>query len=145
MPASVALVLLVWAGWIMYTSFKYGTLPVAGWETDCPKLFGTLWVLTFVIVLLPAYVYAIGLGILALLERHEELEPAPKSYWPVAANTTCLLILLTFCARVAVTAWFPGDMHPPLGDFHGGVLSGLIATLFMGFVTVTFFKVARSF
>jgi hypothetical protein len=143
-PACAAFVLLTLGVWDMHTSLVHGTFPLVGWETKHSTAFGTLWLIVFVVVLLPAYMYAIALGTLGVFGRNEEYQPAPRFYWTMAANITCLLVLLTFCVRVAVTAWFPSQMHPPLDDYRGGVVPGVIATLFMVFVAVTFYKVARS-
>ena len=143
-PACIALLLLIWGSANLFFSFRQGAFPVVGWETEHSRVFGTLWLIVFGSVLLPAYLYALALGVLSFLNRTGDHEPAPQLYWTMAANVTCLLVLLTFCARVAVTAWFPGQMHPPLDDYHGGVVPGVIATLFMLFVAVTFYKVARS-
>lgn len=145
LPASVAAVLLLWACWILYTGFKYGRLPVAGWETEHHYIFGTAWLLVFLVILLPAYGYAMTLGVLAVLERHDSNQPQPDNYWPVAVAVTVMLVLITFCARVAVTAWFPSDMHVPLNEYQGGMAAGFVATLIMGAVLVIFYRVARSF
>lgn len=145
LPANVAVVLLLWACWILYTGYKYGRLPVAGWETEHRYIFGTVWLVVFLVILLPAYVYAMALGVLALLERNDADQPQPKNYWPVAVAVTVMLILITFCARVAVTAWFPSDMHAPLSSYQGGMVAGFIATIVLGAVLVTFYRVAMSF
>lgn len=145
-PGLFALLLLAWAGWITYTAFKEGSLPVVGWQTgDHPRLFGAAWVVAFSVVLLPAYLYAMGLGLLGMLERPQGDRPTDQNSWLVAIGFTALLGLLTFCTRVAVTAWFDEPMHPPLEYFQGGILPGLITTTVLGAVVVLFHRVARAF
>ncbi|NOS71319.1 MAG: hypothetical protein HOP33_15470 [Verrucomicrobia bacterium] len=146
LPGGFALILLVWAFWIAYTAFKNGSMPVVGWDTDHEKVFGFAWLTAFVIVLLPAYLYAIGLGILGLLERRNSNgQPVPQNYWLMAIAITSLLCLVTFCTRLAVTAWFPEQMHPPLEHFHGGIIAGIFATSLLALVTGIYYKFARSF
>ncbi len=145
-PGLFSLLLLVWAGWITFTAFKEGSLPVVGWQTDeHPRLFGTAWVVAFCIVLMPAYLYAMGLGLLGVLERPQGERPTDQNSWLVAIGFTALLGLLTFCTRVAVTAWFNEPMHPPLEHFQGGLISGAIATAILSMVVILFHRVARAF
>lgn len=145
-PGFFALLLLTWAGWITFTAFKDGSLPVVGWQTDeYPRLFGTAWVVALIIVLLPAYLYSMGLGLLGVLERAQGERPTDQNSWLVAIGFTALLGLLTFCARVAVTSWFHEPMHPPLEHFQGGIVPGMIATTVLAAVVVLFHRVARAF
>jgi hypothetical protein len=143
-PGFFGLLLLTWAGWITYTAFTEGSLPVVGWQTQYPKLFGLAWVIAFFVVLLPAYVYSIGLGILGWLERNMEQQLSPQNHWLVAIGITALLSLVTYCTRIAVTAWFPEPMHPPFHNFQGGLLGGGITTVVLTVVMVIFYRVARS-
>lgn len=145
-PGFFALLLLAWAGWITFTAFKEGSLPVIGWQTDeHPRLFGAAWLVAFLVVLLPAYLYSVGLGLLGVLERTHGVRPTDQNSWLVAIGFTALLGLLTFCTRVAVTAWFNEPMHPPLEHFQGGLVSGLITTTVLCGVVVLFHRVARAF
>jgi hypothetical protein len=144
-PGLFALLLLAWAGWITFTAFKEGSLPVVGWQTDHPRLFGVAWLVAFLVVLLPAYLFSAGLGLLGMLERPQGERPTDQNSWLVAIGFTALLGLLTFCTRVAVTAWFNEPMHPPLDHFQGGLISGLITTIMLGGVVVLFHRVARAF
>lgn len=144
-PGLFAVLLLVWAGWILYTAFKEGSLPVVGWQTDHPRLFGAAWLVAFLIVLLPAYLYSAGLGLLGMLERPQGDRPTDQNSWLVAIGFTALLGLLTFCTRVAVTAWFNEPMHPPLEHFQGGWIAGMITTSVLAGVVVLFHRVARAF
>ena len=145
-PGFFAVLLFAWAGWITFTAFKEGALPVIGWQTDeHPRLFGAAWLAAFIIVLLPAYLYSIGLGLLGVLERTQGERPTDQNSWLVAIGFTALLGLLTFCTRVAVTAWFNEPMHPPLEFFQGGIVSGMIATTVLAAVVVLFHRVARAF
>lgn len=144
-PGLFALLLLAWAGWITFTAFKEGSLPVVGWQTDRPRLFGAAWLVAFLVVLLPAYLYSAGLGLLGMLERPQGERPTDQNSWLVAIGFTALLGLLTFCTRVAVTAWFNEPMHPPLENFQGGLVSGLITTTVLGAVVLLFHRVARAF
>lgn len=144
-PGLFALLLLAWAGWITVTAFNEGSLPVVGWQTDQPKLFGAAWLVAFLVVLLPAYLYSVGLGLLGVLERTRGDRPTDQNSWLVAIGFTALLALLTFCTRVSVTSWFNEPMHPPLERFQGGVLSGVITTIILGAVVVLFQRIARAF
>jgi hypothetical protein len=145
LPGVFALILLAWAGWTAYAAFTAGALPVVRWQTEHRQLFGWAWMLAFFIALLPAYLYAISLGILGLVERTTKDSPASVNFWLVAIGIMALLCLVTFAVRVAVTAWFPEPMHPPLGHFDGGLPAGCIATAVLGVVMVSFYRVARSF
>jgi hypothetical protein len=145
LPGLFALILLLWAGWVAYTAFRDGSLPVVGWRTAHRYWFGWAWLIAFGFVLLPAYLYAIGLGLLGLVERSTQNSPASQNFWLVAIGITALLCLVTFATRVAVTAWFPEPMHPPLGQFEGGWPVGFIATAGLVVVVLFFYKVARSF
>lgn len=144
-PGLFAVLLSAWAGWITFTAFKEGSLPVVGWQTNHPRLFGAAWLLAFFVVLLPAYLYAMGLGLLGVLERSHGERPTDQNSWLVAIGFTALLGLLTFCTRVAVTAWFNEPMHPPFDFFQGGIVSGIITTSILGFVVVLFHRLARAF
>jgi len=144
-PGLFSVLLLMWSAWITFTAFKKGSLPVVGWQTDQSKLFGTAWLLAFLFVLLPAYLYSVGLGLLGMLERPQGERLTDQNSWLVAIGFTALLGLLTFCTRVAVTAWFDEPMHPPLEHFQGGLVSGLITTAVLGGVVVLFHRVARAF
>ncbi len=144
-PGLFALLLLAWACWITFTAFKEGSLPVVGWQTDHARLFGTAWLVAFFVVLLPAYLYSAGIGLLGLLERTQGERPTDQNSWLVAIGFTALLGLLTFCTRVAVTSWFNEPMHPPLEYFQGGILSGVITTTVLGAVVVLFHRIARAF
>ena len=144
-PGLFAMLLFAWACWITFTAFKEGSLPVVGWQTDHPRLFGVAWLLAFFVVLLPAYLYAMGLGLLGLLERAQGERPTDQNSWLVAIGFTALLGLLTFCTRVAVTAWFDEAMHPPLEHFQGGLVAGAITTTILGLVVVLFHRLARAF
>ena len=144
-PGFFSVLLLMWAGWITFTAFKEGSLPVVGWQTNHPKLFGSSWLVAFIVVLLPAYLYSVGLGLLGVLERPQGKRPTDQNSWLVAIGFTALLGLLTFCTRVAVTAWFHQPMHPPLEHFQGGLVSGLISTAVLGGVVVLFHRVAQAF
>jgi hypothetical protein len=144
-PGLFALLLLAWAGWITVTAFKEGSLPVVGWHTNHPQLFGVMWVVAFFVVLLPAYLFSVGLGLLGVLERTRGDRPTDQNSWLVAIGFTALLGLLTFCTRVAVTSWFNEPMHPPLENFQGGILSGVITTTALAAVVVLFHRVARAF
>jgi hypothetical protein len=143
-PGLFGVMLLVWAGWITYSAFMEGSLPVVGWQTQYPKLFGLAWVIAFFVVLLPAYVYSIGLGILGWLERNMQQQVSPQNHWLVAIGITAMLSLVTFCTRVAVTAWFPEPMHPPFHNFQGGLIGGGIATIALLVAVGLFYRVARS-
>ena len=144
-PGLFALVLLAWAGWIAFTAFKEGSLPVVGWQTEHTRLFGVAWLVAFFVVLLPAYLYSVGLGLLGVLERTRGDRPTDQNSWLVAIGFTALLGLLTFCTRVAVTSWFDEAMHPPLEQFQGGIVSGIITTTVLAAVVVLFHRVARAF
>ena len=72
LPAIIGLVLLVWGLWVMYTAFKYGTLPVVGWETEDNEHFGLIWFIAFFVVLLPAYAFAISRGVQCLQKKHDD-------------------------------------------------------------------------
>ena len=145
LPAFFAVILLAWAIWIIYTGFTEGSLPVVGWGTDHDVAFGLAWLVIFIVVLLPAYLYAIGLGVLGVLERGMENQSHPQNYWLLAITQIAMLSLVTFCARVAVTAWFPEPLQMPLGHFHGGVLVGALTTAILLLVTLSYYKLARSF
>jgi hypothetical protein len=121
-PGLFSVLLLMWAGWITFTAFKEGSLPVVGWQTDRAKLFGATWLVAFLLVLLPAYLYSAGLGLLGMLERPQGERLTDQNSWLVAIGFTALLGLLTFSTRVAVTAWFNEPMHPPLEHFQGGLV-----------------------
>jgi hypothetical protein len=144
-PGCFALALLVWAGWVTYTAFTNGALPVLRWQTEKRWLLGVLWLAVFCIVLLPAYLYAMFLGILALMERRHRDETVQQNFWLVAVSNTALLCLITFCARLAVTAWFPEQLHAPLHHFNGGAMVGLPATILLGLVMCVFYRTAKSF
>jgi hypothetical protein len=144
-PGGFALLLMVWAGWVAHTSFVHGSLPVVGWQTESPRLFGMLWLAVLCVVLLPAYLYAVFLGILGLVKRLYRDEVVRQNYWLVAIGNTALLCLITFCARLAVTAWFPVPMHPPLDQWQGGPAAGALATAVLVIVTTFYYRTARSF
>ncbi|MCU0783748.1 MAG: TIGR03758 family integrating conjugative element protein [Verrucomicrobia bacterium] len=144
-PGGFALVLLVWAGWVAYTAFTDGSLPIVGWQTERRLLFGLLWLAVFCVVLLPTYLYAVSLGLLSLIGKMDQAEKLSQNFWLVAISNTALLCLITFCARLAVTAWFPEQMHPPLHQFNGGILAGLLATAALGLVVAVYYRIARSF
>lgn len=143
-PGLFGVVLLIWAGWITYTAFTEGSLPVVGWHTDHPRWFGLAWLIAFFVVLLPAYIYSIGLGILGWLERDMRQQLSPQNHWLVAIGITAMLSVVTFCTRIAVTAWFPEQMHPPLHQFEGGLVGGGIMTLVLLVVMALFYRVARN-
>ncbi len=145
LPGFFALVLLAWAVWVAFTAFTDGALPIVGWRTEHRRLFGWLWVGACLVALLPAYLYAIGLGILGLIERSGRNSPTSQNFWLVAISITALLALVTLATRLAVTAWFPVPMHAPLSQFEGGTLMGVLATAACGGVVLLFYKVARSF
>jgi len=144
LPTVFAVILLAWGMWVTYTAFSNGTLPLAGWKTTSDRAFGLAWLGIFIIVLIPAYLYAISLGILGVLERSERNASAPN-YWHLAITLTAMLALITFCARFAVTAWFPEEMHAPCEQFYGGIPAGVIATTILLRATGAYFKIARSF
>lgn len=144
-PGLFAMLLFAWAGWITFTAFKEGSLTVVGWQTDHPRLFGAAWLVAFFVVLLPAYLYAMGLGLLGILERNQGERPTDQNSWLVAIGFTALLGFLTFCTRVAVTSWFDEAMHPPFEFFQGGLVAGLITTSVLAFVVVLFHRLARAF
>ncbi len=144
-PAGFALVLLVWAGWVGYTAFSSGTLPVVGWHTDRRLLFGFLWLVIFGVALLPAYLYAVSLGLLGLIGQMDTAEKESQNFWLAAISNTALLCMITFCARLAVTSWFPVPLHPPFDHSYGGLLNGMLATAALAFVTAIYYRIARAF
>jgi hypothetical protein len=144
-PACFAALLLVWTVWIVWTAFTKGLFPVVLWRTEYRHWFGLAWAVVALVVLLPAYLYAIGLGILGFLRRHWDEEVVEQNFWLVAITNTAFLCALTFGARVAVTAWFPEPMHPPFDDLVGGPLAGLLASAVLGLLTVFYYRVAREF
>ncbi len=144
-PACFALVLLVWGGWVVHTAFTTGTLPVVSWRTEHQFLFGLLWLAVFVVVLLPAYLYGISLGLLGVIGQMDPVEKESQNLWLVAVSNTALLFVITFCARLVATSWFPGPLHPPFDHAGGGLLSGLVSTSGLGLVTAVYYRIARSF
>ncbi len=144
-PACFALVLLVWGGTVVYSSFKAGALPVVGWQTDHRLGFGWLWSVVFIVVLLPAYLYAVSLGLLGLIGQMDPLERESQNFWLVAISNTALLCLITFCARFTVTAWFNKPLHPPFDQITGGILPGVVASITLLLVTTFYYRIARSF
>lgn len=143
LPAVVALILLAWAIWITTTAFTEGSLPIARWDTDRNYLFGTIWVIAFLTILLPIYFFGISLGLTAFLERSEETQPRANTCWRVAWGMTVVMVLITFCTRLAVTSWFPTNMHPPFQALDGGAHWGIISTLILVGLVVIFYRLMR--
>lgn len=144
-PAIVALVLLGRACFNFYNTYHSGEFRLLGWQTEHKGAFGTAWLITALVVLIPAYLYAISLGLLALFERDKQARPSRRVIWRVTLEISVLLIVVTYCARLAVTAWFPEKLILPLDDFDGGVLSGVVATAVLAGVVTLYYRVARSF
>jgi hypothetical protein len=128
-PATVATLLLLRAVWLIFGAFSDGALPLVGWQTDHRIQFGLAWLSVAVFLLLPAYLGAIGLYILAMREGESAAPGQRENSWPGALLIAALLVVLTFCVRVTVTAWFPEAMHPPFHGITGGLVPGLIVTL----------------
>ena len=105
LPVVAGIILTLWGLKVMYTSFTSGSMPIAGWRTDDDhkNLFGLTWFIAFSIVLLPAYLYAISLGLQVFQKKKEAIVRREQSRWATAFGVATLLCLLTFCARVAVT------------------------------------------
>lgn len=144
-PAVFGAVLLGWALWVIKTAFSEGLFPVVLWRTEHRGWFGALWLVTTLTVLGPAYLYAMTLGVFGLLRRLYSPDVGQQNLWLVAISHTAFLFLLTFVARLAVTAWFPGPMHPPLDALEGGLLPGLVASLILAGLAVLYFRIARAF
>jgi hypothetical protein len=143
LPALVALILLAWAIWVTMTAFVQGALPVAGWETDRKYLFGTIWVIGFLTILLPIYFFGISLGLTAFLENPEEAKSRPPACWRVAWGMTIVMVLITFCTRLATTSWFETPMHPPFQAIQGGLKPGLLSTLVLITLLTIFYRLMR--
>lgn len=144
-PALFGAVLLLWALWVVWTAFSKGLFPVVRWQTEHRVGFGLLWLAATLLVLGPAYVYAMSLGMLGLLRRFYSQDLGEQNLWLVAITNTALLFLLTFAARVAVTAWLPDSLHPPFEFLQGGVLPGMVASGVLGLLSVLFYRTARAF
>lgn len=143
LPASVAVILLIWSGWITWTSFEDGALPVVGWHTESRHLFGTIWLIALLTILLPIYFFGISLGLTAFLDSDQETAAKPKACWRVAWGMTIVLVLITFVTRLAVTAWFPTHMHPPFQSMEGGVLPGSVVTTVLFCLLVIFYRLMQ--
>jgi hypothetical protein len=144
-PAVFGAGLCLWALWVVWTAFSKGLFPVVLWQTPHRGWFGLLWLAATMVVLMPVYLYAISLGLLGLLRRFHAQDVAQQNLWLVAITNTALLFVLTYAARVAVTAWFPGPLHPPFDFLTGGVLPGLAASLVLAGLSVLYYRVARAF
>ena len=143
LPAVVAIILLAWAIWVTTTAFTEGSLPVAGWETDRKYLFGTIWLICFLTILLPIYFFGISLGLTAFLDDPEETQQRRSACWRVAWGMTVVMVLITFCTRLAATSWFPTRMHPPFQAFDGGLKWGVLSTLVLAVLLVIFYRLMR--
>lgn len=130
------------AVWRACLAFADGAFPLVGWQTEHRLPFGLAWLVISLTVLLPAYLGAIGLSVLAIREARSEVPDHRDNPWPGAILISVLLVLLTFCARVAVTAWFPEELHPPLHSLNGGLLTGLVVTVLSGLTFAVTLKVA---
>ena len=134
LPATLGLALLVLGCWNIHTSIFHGTLPEVDWHTEHSMLFGFLWVLTFGIILLPAYIFAIELGLLTLTEDEDGPETRRTSYWPLALGLSGLVCLVTYCGQLAVTSWFGSVLALPFVTIRGGLWPGMIAVALMGII-----------
>ena len=143
LPAIVAVILLAWAVWVTWTSFRAGALPVVGWQTEHRHLFGTLWLAAFLCILLPVYFFGISLGLTSLIESDQATPQRPSVCWSVACGMTIVEVLITFTARLAVTAWFPTEMHPPFQHLQGGWWPGLISTAVLALLLTLFYRIMR--
>ena len=136
LPAIIGLVLLFWGLKVMYTSFKYGTMPIAGWQTESNEHFGLIWFIAYFVVLLPAYTFAISRGVQCLQKKNDDEPQSKRGQWLGAVAVTVLLCTLTFCTRVAVTAQVSASSHrckwPAIGNIgenSPGCKSSLAARL----------------
>ncbi|MDW8309755.1 MAG: hypothetical protein RMK20_10320 [Verrucomicrobiales bacterium] len=144
-PAAFGALLLGWALWVVWSAFARGRFPVIPWQTEHRSWFGLLWLVATLTVLMPAYVYAMSLGVLGLVRRFYSQDVTQQNLWLVAITTTAMLFVLTLAARVAVTAWFPGPIHPPFEFLNGNLLMGLGASLILALLSALYYRVARAF
>jgi hypothetical protein len=116
---------LVVSGWWLYgifTTFVNGRIPILGWSTDHNIILGVLWIL----VLgqgapVPAKTFRQMCGIVALWRRG-------YLYLPIFLLN--FLVQLYFWIML-ITVWFPQPLPRPFDDINGGLLTGVIALVFM--------------
>lgn len=91
-------------------------------------MFGTAWLVVAACVLLPWYLLVLSNCIFALAGLNHRGNEG-QFHWLEAVVYVFLLAVLTFGARVAVTAWFPEPMHPPFDWVQGGAVPGIVASV----------------
>ena len=102
-----------------------------------------VWLTMALFVLAPCYLLVIGSCLHALFTL-ARAPRAPAVSCLVGAAQGVLVVLLTFGVRIAVTAWFPEELHPPFAETHGNPALGFAATLaVLGLAVLVFNVMAR--
>lgn len=128
-PVVISAILMVWSTCNIYFSFADGELPVVDWKTEHKVTFGMLWTFVTLFILYPIYLATFLMGISISKIDLVQRDQTGESPWFTATVLSVLVILVTFCVRVSVTAWFPTRMHQPFQNINGGPASGAVALL----------------
>jgi|GEM_PF-3730606 len=113
----IALIVLLWAAFGIYTSFFCGTIPFVSWNTSHMILFGLVW-LFFV---LPGTMYQVR------TLRNCFLSVTIWSHgWSLLPLAVANLVVQTLGILLTPISWFPSLLPGPFGAIHGGILTGLI-------------------